>query len=101
MSKRPYETLLAWQQAHRLCLQIYHLTLSFPSEERFRLADQMVRAARSVGANIAEGNGRRGYGDKRKFFAIALASLDEVHNHCLLARDLLYMTEKKFDELDK
>lgn len=101
MTERPYQKLLVWQQAHQFCLFIYRLTNTFPREERYRLIDQMVRSARSVPTNIAEGNGRRSAGDKRNFFQISLASLEEVHYHGLLARDLGYINNDVFLELDE
>lgn len=46
--------------AYRLAIGIYRLTATFPAEERFGLAQQMRRAAVSIGSNISEGCGRRG-----------------------------------------
>lgn len=52
------------------------LTESFP-RGKYYLADQLNRAAVSIAANIAEGNGRYGGKDRRHFFVIARASAHE------------------------
>lgn len=97
---RPYEHLLVWQQAHRLCIDVYVVTKTFPAEERWRLVDQMSRASSSVPANIAEGNAKRSFKEKARYFEIALGSLDELHNHCLLARDLQYISREQFEKFE-
>ena len=50
----------------------------------------MRRAAVSVPANIAEGFKRRGRADKRHFYNIAQASLEELRYYFILSRDLGY-----------
>ena len=42
-------------------MEIFHLTKSFPPEERYSLTDQIRRSSRSVPANIAEGYRKRQY----------------------------------------
>src|SRR5690242_8773954 len=73
-----YRDLRAWQKAHELTLTIYRLTGSFPKEELFGLTSQMRRAAVSIGANLAEGCGRRGDGDLRRFAQISRGSAKEL-----------------------
>ncbi|MEZ6084900.1 MAG: four helix bundle protein [Phycisphaerae bacterium] len=55
---------------------IARLTETFPRGYRF-LADQLNRAAISIAANIAEGNGRFTKPDRRNFFTIARGSAQE------------------------
>lgn len=85
-----FEQLEVWQWAHRLALAVYEATHELPSEERFGLVSQMRRAAVSVPANIAEGFKRRGRLDKRHFYNIAQASLEELRYYFILCRDLGY-----------
>ena len=66
------------EHAERLALAVYHLTAAFPPEERFGLAQQMRRAAVSVGSNIAEGCGRRGNRELLNHLYIAMASGSEL-----------------------
>jgi four helix bundle protein len=53
------QDLLVWQKAHSAVLDVYRTTKTFPPEERFRLTDQLCRAAASIPTNIAEGKGRQ------------------------------------------
>jgi four helix bundle protein len=100
MHIRPYEKIIAWKEAHQLCLRIYQLTTHFPSHERYALVSQMRRSAYSVPMNIAEGNAKRSAKEKERFFEIASASLEELHYQLLLGRDLKYLTQEVFDECD-
>src|SRR5688572_15163216 len=101
MHKRPYENLIVWQEAHALTLLIYTLAISFPAIERYGLVDQMRRSASSVPTNITEGNARRSFKEKRRYFEIALASLEELHYQCRLSSDLGYIPTNTFEDLDK
>jgi four helix bundle protein len=58
-----------------------------PKEERFRLGDQMLRAARSITANIAEGYGRFHFLDTAKFHSNARGSVLVVLEHLITAQD--------------
>ncbi len=98
--ERTYQNLLVWKQAHALCTWIYRITQKFPSDERFRLINQMCKSAYSVPMNIAEGNAKRSFKEKARFFEIALGSLEELHYQCLLARDLEYLTSDQFKDAD-
>lgn len=98
---RLYEKLVAWQEAYKLSLEVYSLTRKFPNEERFGLTSQTRNAATSVPINIAEGNTKRSEKDRARFFEIALASLNELHCECLLAKDLKYISQEDFTKTDE
>ncbi|MDD5469591.1 MAG: four helix bundle protein [Candidatus Peribacteraceae bacterium] len=100
MKERPYQKLIVWKEAHSLCLWIYGITKQFPGDERFRLVDQMCRAASSVPMNIAEGSGKSSNKERARYYETALCSLEEVHYQCVLARDLQYMKGEQFDDAD-
>ncbi len=78
---------------------IWDLTPSFPKEEKFRLADQIIRSSRSVGANISEGHRRYHYQENIQFCRVARGSLDETLNHLIDALDCGYVLEEKFQVL--
>ena len=65
-----FQNLDDWQKSHQLVLDVYRVTRSFPSEERYGLSSQMRRAAVSVPANIAEGFKRRTKAEKVRFYNI-------------------------------
>ena len=69
-----YRDLVVWKKAHGLTLSLYEDTKTFPSDERFGLTSQIRRAAASIGANLAEGAGRRGSAEFHRFVQIALGS---------------------------
>lgn len=83
-----WRDLLVWQKAHAAVLDVYHITKNFPADERFRLTDQLCRAAASVPTNIAEGKGRGSAAEFRQFLIIARGSIEETRYLLLLARDL-------------
>ena len=83
-----WKELKVWQKAHGLVLEIYKLTAEFPNVERFRLADQLCRAASSIPANIVEGQSRQTTKEYIHFLYNARGSLEETRYHLLLAKDL-------------
>lgn len=95
-----FTDLVAWQEGHKLLLEIYKITKKFPREELFCLVSQMRRAALSFTSNIAEGFGRASMKDKNRFYAIALGSLSEVYNQIIVARDLNYIKQEEFSALE-
>lgn len=96
---KSFTGLYAWQEGHKLALVIYKETAKFPKTEKYSLIDQIRRAAVSVTSNIAEGFSRYGKSEKRQFYRMALGSLTELQNQLLIARDIDYLTEERFDEL--
>lgn len=91
-----FTDLYAWQEGHKLVLQIYKITDSFPSKEQFGLTSQMRRAALSITSNIAEGFSRGTVNDKVHFYLIAQGSLTELQNQLIVARDIGYLGREDF-----
>ena len=96
---RNYRDLRVWEDAHELTLSIYRVTQLFPKEERFGLISQIRRASSSIGANLAEGCGRRSDGEMARFVQIAMGSGAELSYHLLLARDLGLVSKASFEPL--
>ena len=69
-----------------------------PMDERYRLTDQLVRAARSTTANIAEGDGRFHYMDNAKFCRISRGSCKEVLDHLISGNDEAMIPDKILTE---
>ncbi len=96
-----FKNLKVWVKAHQLTLAIYQCTRRFPKEDVYGLASQMRRAAASIGANIAEGCGRRSDPEMKRFVQIARGSASELEYHLLLARDLQLLTAEEFQDLEE
>ncbi len=94
---RNHRDLIAWQKAVRLVTMIYQLSGSFPKEELYGLTSQMRRAAVSIPANIAEGQGRRKSGEFLQFLSIARGSLYELDTHLEIAMELRYLANESPD----
>ena len=71
-----FEKLVVYQKAITFADSICTLTRDFPRGYYF-LVDQLNRAALSIAANIAEGNGRFTKPDRRNFFGIGRGSVQE------------------------
>lgn len=76
------------------------LTKSFPKDELFGLISQMRRSCSSIPTNIAEGCGRNSGTELRRFLVIAAGSASELQYQLLLSKDLNYITQTIYDELD-
>jgi four helix bundle protein len=87
-----------WEKAHRLTLEVYKVTATFPREEMFGLTSQMRRSASSIPANIAEECGRGG-GELPRFCRIAFGSASELEYHLILAHDLEMIVLATFEQL--
>jgi four helix bundle protein len=92
-----YTDLIVWQKGMDFVEAVYKRTSQFPREDIYGLTSQLRRAAVSIPANIAEGQGRRSSRDFRRFLAIAYGSLREAETHILIAERLNYLaaSEKK------
>jgi four helix bundle protein len=73
------------------------LVSTLPKEERYRLADQILRASRSVTANLAEGYGRFHYAENVQFARQARGSLYEILDHLSVACDEEFVSSETFD----
>ena len=83
-----FEDLECWQACRRLRIFIAKTIVpSLPKEERYGLASQILRSARSTTANIAEGYGRFHYLDNAKFCSNARGSCFETLDHLITAND--------------
>jgi four helix bundle protein len=94
-----FKKLSVWRKAHHLTLMVYAVTQTFPKAEQYGLVSQIRRSSASIGANLAEGSGRRGDGEFGRFIRIAIGSASELEYHFLLARDLYYMQEEDYCRL--
>lgn len=89
-----FEDLDCWKAARDLRQYVIeNVVRRLPAEERYRLADQLLRSARSGHNNIAEGHGRFHHLDKVKFLSNARGSVEETLDHVIDAVDEGFVDE--------
>lgn len=85
---RTFEELECWKKSRELRIFVAkEVVPALPKHERYRLGDQILDAARSTTANIAEGYGRFHYLDNAKFCSNSRGSCWEVLDHLITASD--------------
>ena len=97
---RDFKKYDIWQLSHLLTLEIYKLTSLFPKEEMYGLTSQIRRATSSIPTNISEGCGRNSDKEFNQFLNIALGSANETEYLFILSKDLNYISEEQFSDLD-
>jgi four helix bundle protein len=80
-----YRDLEVWQKGMDFATEVYRLTKMIPKSEEYRLTSQVLRAAASVPANIAEGHTRGSRKEYAQFISIARGSLAEAETLLMLA----------------
>lgn len=91
---RSHEKLDVWKKSIDFVVQVYRMTETFPSEEKFGLISQIRRASISIPANIAEGAARESDKEFIRFLYIAQGSTSEVETELLIANRLGYLSEE-------
>ena len=95
-----FTDLIVYQKTVSLAARIFLISRRWPNEERFSLTDQIRRAARSVGANLAEAWGKRFY---PAHFLSKLTDADgenhEVEHWLITARADGYLADAEFEQL--
>jgi four helix bundle protein len=80
MSIKRFQELIVYQVAEQLADELWSIMRGWDHTAQDTVGKQMVRAADSIGANIAEGCGRKSYQDNRRFIRIARGSLYETQH---------------------
>lgn len=106
MASLSFEKLSVYQLAERLADDVWHIVVAWDHIAKETVGKQLIRAADSIGANIAEGSGRGSYQDNRRFVRIARGSLYEVrhwlrraYTRKLIAEDQARQLKPVLDEL--
>jgi four helix bundle protein len=106
MAKTNFEKLRVYQLSEELAHRIWPIVLGWNVLERDTVGKQLVRAADSIGANIAEGTGHGTFVDNRRFVRIARGSLNETqhwlrraHKRHLLSSTQISSIKPLIDEL--
>ncbi len=94
-----FERLEVYKKALLFVKEIFEVTKNFPQDLRFSLTSQIIRAAISICANIAEGSGRLSKNESKNFYNIAKGSIYEVVSLLDIALMQNYITKDKYDRL--
>jgi four helix bundle protein len=86
MPVKTYKDLIVWQKSVELVKEIYSICRQLPQEEKFILVPQMIRAAISIAANIAEGWARNHKIEFIRFMSISYGSATELETHLIVAK---------------
>jgi four helix bundle protein len=90
MTVNSHRDLLVWQKALVLAKECHAVAHSLPRGKGGVIAHQLDRAAVSVPANIAEGNGRIHKAEYLHHLSISHGSLAEVESHLRLIEAIGY-----------
>jgi len=94
-----FRKLDIWIKSISLVTEIYKLTNTFPSHERFGLMSQMQRAAVSIPTNIAEGSAKTSNKDFARFLEISIGSSLELETELTIALNLKYVDSMVFENI--
>jgi len=79
-AKRGFEHLHVYRLSERLADDVWDVVHAWKSLARDTVGKQLIRAADSIGANLAEGSGRGTYTDNHRFIDMARGSLYETRH---------------------
>lgn len=94
MAIQSYRDLVVWQKAMDLVVHCYAITAKFPKSEIYGITSQIRRAAVSIPANIAEGNGIQYRNNYLRHLTIAHGSLMELETHLMISQRLNYVSDE-------
>jgi len=88
-----HKDLVVWQVSMDLVTEIYEITKSLPSDEKYGLSSQMRRCAISIPSNIAEGAARQSGSEFKRFLFYSLGSCTELETQYILSNRIGYIKE--------
>jgi four helix bundle protein len=93
MGVHDFRELAAWQRVDELRREIIAFTSKGPAAQDFRFRDQIRDAIASACRNTAEGWGRFRPGDNARFVEFARASIEEVRDGLIEAKEKNYIDD--------
>ncbi len=106
MARSNFETLAVYRLSEKLADEVWTMVSEWTPLPRDTVGKQLIRAADSIGANIAEGVGRGSFQDNRRFIRIARGSLNETkhwlrrdYKRGLIDKDQVSRSKPILDEL--
>ena len=99
IARTNFESLRVYQLAEELADEIWQIALGWPVFAKNTIGQNLVRAADSIGCNIAEGTGRGSFQDNRRFVKIARGSLNETKHWLRRAFRRELLTHEQINKL--
>lgn len=106
MAGTSFENLQVYRLSEQLADEVWKLVSGWDYFSKVAVGRQIVRAADSIGANIAEGTGRGSFQDNRRFVRTARGSMFETrhwlrraHKRGLLSQEAVARIKPIIDEL--
>lgn len=94
-----FQNLKVYQLVEEIANKIWFIVEKWDRSAQDTIGKQLVRSADSIGANIAEGNGRYNYQDNQRFVKIARGSLNETRHWLRLACARQLLTQEQINQL--
>jgi four helix bundle protein len=99
MARTNFENLRIYRLSESIADEIWNIASAWKPFARDTLGKQIVRAADSVGASIAEGSGRGSSQDNRRFIRMARGSLYETQHWLRRAFNRKLLTARQIEKL--
>jgi len=97
-SFKSFEDLDCWKACRELRQYIILILQSYPKDEKYRIIDNMVRAARSTTHNIAEGFGRFHFQENIQFCRVSRGSLYELKDQLICSLDEKFINKEQYQK---
>ena len=99
MARSNFENLAVYQLAEKLADLVWEIVKSWDNLAKDTVGKQLIRASDSIGANIAEGEGRGSFKDNQRFVRIARGSLNETKHWLRRAYNRKLLNEQSITTL--
>lgn len=102
IKSKGHRSLIVYQKAFALAMNIFHVTKKFPKTETYSLVDQIRRSSRSVCSCIAEAYRKRKY---EAYFVNKCSDADGENSETIVWLEFSlaseYVKQEEFDELER
>ncbi|MFN9594836.1 MAG: four helix bundle protein, partial [Pirellulaceae bacterium] len=106
MPRSNFENLAVYQLSEKIADAVWGIVMQWDNLARDTLGKQLIGSADSIGANIAEGEGRGSFKENQRFVRIARGSLNETkhwlrraYSRKLLEQEQVAVLKPLIDEL--
>ena len=97
---KTHKDLDVWKRSLEFVMDIYKISRNFPKEEMYGITSQIRRSAVSIPSNISEGAARSSDKEFAHFISISLGSIAETETQLIITRNLGYISEVDFNQLE-